>query len=56
MQANIGKEMTVLVEKGGVGRAENFLPVHISKDEKVGSLIFVKTLAVKDGKLLSEGV
>lgn len=51
---NVGKEFTVLVEKGGVGRAENFLSVQLPEELPVGSLVRVRTLSVENNALLSE--
>ncbi len=42
LKQNIGKTISVLVEKNGIGRAENFLPIPVSKDLTVGSLVDVK--------------
>ncbi len=39
---NIGETLSVLVEKGGIGRAENFLPIPVSKDLAVGSLVDIE--------------
>lgn len=54
LKANVGKEHIVLIEKGGVGRAENFLSVDVPEDLTVGSLACIKAVAVGDQKLLSE--
>jgi len=55
LQRNIGKEMSVLIEKGGVGRAENFLGIDSGLSElKTGSIIRVKTMAVADNSLSAE--
>jgi len=55
LQRNIGKEMLVLIEKGGVGRAENFLSIDAGLSElKTGSIIRVKTMAVADNSLSAE--
>ncbi|PCJ00251.1 MAG: tRNA (N(6)-L-threonylcarbamoyladenosine(37)-C(2))-methylthiotransferase MtaB [Alphaproteobacteria bacterium] len=43
MQRNVGKYFSVLVEKGGIGRAENFLSVAIPNDLEIGSIVEVKT-------------
>ncbi len=42
LQRNVGKTLSVLVEKNGVGRAENFLPIPVSKDLTVGSLVDIE--------------
>ncbi len=49
---NIDKEMEVLVEKGGIGRAENFVSVALPDDLEVGALIRVKTNAVQGQNLM----
>ncbi len=54
LRLNVAREMQVLVEKGGLGRAENFLPVLLSDDAEVGALINIKTIAVNDGKFTSK--
>lgn len=46
LQRNIGRETQVIVEKGNIGRMENFLPVCLTNQETVGSLITVKTTDV----------
>lgn len=54
LHRNVGKEFTVLVEKGGVGRVENFLSVQLPEELPVGSLVKVRTLSVENNALLSE--
>ena len=49
---NVDKNMSVLVEKGGVGRAENFLPISLPQGFPVGSLMCIKSIGVKDQMLL----
>ncbi len=52
LQRNIGKEMSVLVEKGGIGRAENFLGVNADlQEDRTGSIIRVKTTDVIENTL-----
>lgn len=53
LERNQNKEMSVLVEKGGVGRAENFLSVAVPVDCKIGSLVRVKTSSIEGNKLTS---
>lgn len=48
---HVGQDVTVLVEKGGVARTENFLPVHVPEDLAVGSLVRVRTQGVENQKL-----
>ncbi|MGH1456844.1 MAG: tRNA (N(6)-L-threonylcarbamoyladenosine(37)-C(2))-methylthiotransferase MtaB [Alphaproteobacteria bacterium] len=54
LSRSIGKEFELLVEKGGVGRAENFLSVIVPDDAVVGSLIRVCTTSVDGNRLLAE--
>ncbi len=56
LQRNIGKTLDVLVEKGGIARASNFMPVIIDGDAPIGSLISVKTIGVNDGRMLSKSL
>ncbi|MCB1682334.1 MAG: tRNA (N(6)-L-threonylcarbamoyladenosine(37)-C(2))-methylthiotransferase MtaB [Rhodospirillales bacterium] len=42
LSANVGRETQVLVEKDGLGRAENFASVQFDKPLEVGSLAFVR--------------
>ncbi len=51
LKRNIGKNLSVLVEKGGVGRAENFLPVNISNDLEIGSLVNVHVKSIDNQSL-----
>lgn len=54
LQNQIGKTLSVLVEKGGIGKSENFLDVKISDAEnlKSGEIVQVKILKVEDGFLI----
>ena len=54
LQNQIGKTLSVLVEKGGIGKSENFLDVKISDAEnlKSGEIVQVKILKVEDGLLI----
>ncbi len=51
LRRNIGKNLSVLVEKGGVGRAENFLPISVSKNLEIGSLINVHAKSINNQRL-----
>lgn len=53
MQRNVGKDFSVLVEKGGIGRAENFLSVALPNDLKIGSIVDVKTTGQEQKSLTS---
>lgn len=48
---NVGRDLVVVVEKGDIGRAENFLPVRLSGDYQVGRLVQVRATGV-DGSYL----
>lgn len=48
---NVGRDLVVVVEKGGIGRAENFLPVRLSDDDPVGSLVRIRATGM-DGQYL----
>lgn len=51
LKANVNSFLSVLVESGGKGRAENFAPVHVDQDSQPGRLIKMRTLGIKDGAL-----
>lgn len=53
MQRNVGKDFSVLVEKGGIGRAENFISIAIPDDLEIGSIVKVKTTGQEDKSLTS---
>ncbi|PCI56902.1 MAG: tRNA (N(6)-L-threonylcarbamoyladenosine(37)-C(2))-methylthiotransferase MtaB [Alphaproteobacteria bacterium] len=53
MQRNVGKDFSVLVEKGGIGRAENFLSVALPNDLEIGSIVDVKTTGWEQKSLTS---
>ncbi len=52
LQRNIDKNLSVLVEKGGIGRAENFLPVIIADDLQIGTLVNVKISDINNQMLV----
>ncbi len=54
MRRNIGNSFSVLVEKGGIGRAENFLSVSIPDDLKIGSIVDVRTTGYEGKSLTSD--
>ena len=54
LQRSAGKEFNVIVEKGGIGKTETFLPVRLFDEYETGQLIRIQTLDVKDGML--EGI
>jgi len=56
LRRSVGKEMSVLVEKGGIGRSESFLPINFCEDIEVGSLALVTTTVFQDGKLFAKSV
>lgn len=51
MQRNVNKDVQVLIERGSIGRTENFLPVAVGPDCEVGTLIRMQTQAVDGDKL-----
>ncbi|MBI1301011.1 MAG: tRNA (N(6)-L-threonylcarbamoyladenosine(37)-C(2))-methylthiotransferase MtaB [Alphaproteobacteria bacterium] len=51
LKRNINKTHSVLVEKGNIGRAENFLPIILEKDHEIGTLLNVEAYAVQGEKL-----
>ncbi len=51
LERNVGKTHNAIVEKGGVARTENFLPVKLDKDHQPGDLISI-TASSTDGKML----
>ena len=51
LERNVGKTHNAIVEKGGVARTENFLPVKLDKDHQPGELISI-TASSTDGKML----
>ena len=54
LQKQIGKTCSVIVEKGGVGKTENFLDVKINDGEKItaGSIISVHIAGISDDGIL----
>jgi len=56
LHSMVGQDVEVLVEKGGVGRSENFIPVMLCEEYEVGSLVMVKATDAKEGKLQGEGI
>lgn len=51
LERNVGKTHNAIVEKGGVARTENFLPVKLDKDHQPGELISIIASST-DGKML----
>lgn len=57
LQKQIGKELSVIVEKDGFGKSENFLDVKIFDEEKKiksGDILKVKIVGVEENYLLSQ--
>lgn len=57
LQTQIGKNLSVIIEKDGVGRSENFLEVRIpeaSWELKSGDIVEVKILAVEGNFLIAK--
>ncbi|GJL84539.1 MAG: threonylcarbamoyladenosine tRNA methylthiotransferase MtaB [Micavibrio sp.] len=53
---NINKEMEVIVEKGNIGRAENYAAVQLDQELPVGSLAQIKTTGVAKNQLLGQSL
>lgn len=53
MNRYIGLKSTVLIEKGGLGRTENFMSVTVDKTLDVGHLVDMNLTGVRDQKLIS---
>ncbi len=56
LQKQIGKTLKVIVEKDGIGRAENFVEVKINKNVKSGEIIEIKAESLEKNCLISENV
>lgn len=56
LQKNLGKTLNVVVEKGGFGRADNFIKVKLDQDYPVGSLITLQTIAIENDTLLGQSL
>ena len=56
LSQNVGKTLSVLIEKGGIGRAENFLPAIVSEEIQVGCLEIVMAVAIEEKKLIASVV
>jgi threonylcarbamoyladenosine tRNA methylthiotransferase MtaB len=52
LQANVGRDVKAIVEKGGMARAENFAPIKVANDLNPGNLINIRTTGV-DGDALT---
>ena len=51
LHRNKGKNVSVLVEKNGMARAENFAPIQLDSDVSAGALVEVSTVSVEEGYL-----
>ncbi len=51
LQRNVGKEHNVIVEKGGVGRTENFLTVNMPQELATGSVNRIKATGIANSAL-----
>lgn len=51
LKRNVNKSHNVIVEKGGIGRTENFLPVLLKGEHSAGTLMEIKVLDIKDDML-----
>lgn len=52
LERSIGKDFSVIVENGDVGKTETFLPVVLPGKFKTGSVIFMRSTGMLDGALL----
>ncbi|MBX2834054.1 MAG: tRNA (N(6)-L-threonylcarbamoyladenosine(37)-C(2))-methylthiotransferase MtaB [Micavibrio sp.] len=51
---NMNKELKIVVEKKGRGRAENFCPVKVYGEYPQGSLLTVRTISIEDDHLIAD--
>lgn len=51
LQTQIGKNLSVIVEKNGVAKSENFLDVKISAESKPGEILQIKVLGLEGNYL-----
>ncbi len=56
LQRNVGKNFTVLVEKGSIARTPNFMPVAMDFEAEIGSLVNVEITGINQGKLLAKAL
>ncbi len=56
MHRQIGKTVSIVNEKSDFGRAENFLPVKLTTEQPLNSLLDVRLTAIKDNNLVGEVV
>ncbi|MCB1651736.1 MAG: tRNA (N(6)-L-threonylcarbamoyladenosine(37)-C(2))-methylthiotransferase MtaB [Alphaproteobacteria bacterium] len=56
LRAQIGKDLQVVVEKGNIGRAENFVPVRLDRDLSPGTLVLAHVFDVDQGVLLGQSL
>jgi threonylcarbamoyladenosine tRNA methylthiotransferase MtaB len=56
LRKNINKDLEVVVEKGNIGRAENFSAVRLDRTEAPGALIRVRTIGVEKGALIGHSM
>ncbi len=54
LEAQIGKTLSVLVEKGNMARAENFAPIHLDEDQAHGTLVNVNVTGIKGTALTGQ--
>jgi threonylcarbamoyladenosine tRNA methylthiotransferase MtaB len=54
LEKKVSKEVEVLVEKGHIGRCEDFTEVVLDRDCAVGSIVPVKLLGVEEQRLLGQ--
>lgn len=56
LKNNLKKTMEVIVEKGKIGRSENFAAVKLDRECEVGSLMYVRTIGIEGPHLLGQCV
>jgi len=54
LKENLNKEMNIIIEKNGFGRAENFAPVKIDQKLESGTLVRVRTKAIEKDRLVAD--
>lgn len=53
LESRVGQSASVLMEDGGVGNSEHFVPVRVSPTFEPGTLIDVTIVAASDGQLIA---
>ncbi len=53
LSRQVGRSVSVLIEKNGMGLSEHYVPVHVQPDFRAGALIDVTVTDVTDGALIA---